>query len=155
MTIKAWHFVNETLRDGQPIPPDGKWLKHDGELCMCESGYHASRRIIDALKYAPGDTICRVELDGEIIEDNDKLVATKRRILWRVNGDELLREFARWSALQVIHLWNAPDIVREYLETGNEELRNAARAAAWYAAGDAQNEKLEEMVHKEASDGEH
>jgi hypothetical protein len=40
------------------------------------------------------------------------------------------REFARWCALQVIDLWDAPDVVREYLETGNEEIRCAARAAA-------------------------
>jgi hypothetical protein len=135
--MKAWHFVGETLRDGRPVPADGEWLKHDGELEMCKSGLHASVRLIDALKYAPGATICRVELDGEIVEDDDKVVAMRRRIVWRVDGDGLLREFARWCALQVIHLWNAPDVVREYLETGNEDLRDAAGAAAWDAAGAA------------------
>jgi hypothetical protein len=135
--MKAWHFVGETLRDGRPVPADGEWLEHDGELVMCKSGLHASVRLIDALKYAPGATICRVELDGEIVEDDDKVVAMRRRIVWRVDGDGLLREFARWCALQVIHLWNAPDVVREYLETGNEDLRAAAWAAAWDAAWDA------------------
>jgi hypothetical protein len=101
---------------------------------MCESGLHASVRLIDALQYAPGNTICRVELDGEIVEGDDKVVATRRRILWRVDGEELLQEFARWCALQVIHLWDAPDVVREYLETGREDLRSAAWAAASAAA---------------------
>jgi hypothetical protein len=167
MTMKAWHFVGETLRDGRPVPADGEWLKHDGELEMCKSGLHASVRLIDALQYAPGNTICRVELDGEIVEDDDKVVATRRRILWRVDGEELLQEFARWCALQFIHLWDAPDVVREYLETGREDLRSAAKAAAsaaakwdaawsaaWDAASDAasdaardaQNTKLEQMV---------
>ena len=132
--MKAWHFVNETLRDGKPVPADGEWLEHDGELKMCESGLHASERLIDALTYAPGHTICRVELDGDILHDDDKVVAMRRKILWRVDGEELLHEFARWCALQVIDEWDAPDVVREYLETGNEELRAAASAAASAAA---------------------
>lgn len=51
-----------------------------------------------------------------------------------VGADELLREFARKCALQVVHLWNAPEVVREYLETGREGLRLPARAAAKAAA---------------------
>ena len=48
-----------------------------------------------------------------------------------------LPEFARWCALQVIHLWDAPPVVREFLETGKEELRDAARDTARAAASDA------------------
>ena len=131
--MKAWHFVNETLRDGRPIPPDGEWLVHDGELIMCGSGLHASVRILDALIYAPGNTICRVEVDGEILHDDDKLVAEKRKILWRIEGEQVLTAFARWCALQVVHLWDAPDVVIKYLTTGNEN----TRSAAWAAASDA------------------
>lgn len=43
---------------------------------------------------------------------------------------EALREFARWCALQVIDKWDAPVSVREYLETGNESLREDARSLA-------------------------
>ena len=146
--MKAWHFVNDTLRDGRPIPPDGEWLVHNGELVMCESGLHASVRLIDALKYAPGYTICRVEVDGKIIKDDDKLVATRRKILWRVDGEQVLRAFARWCALQVVHLWDAPDIVGEYLITGREDIRAEARDAAW----DAQEKQILYMV-KEARNG--
>ena len=32
------------------------------------------------------------------------------------------------------HLWDCPDIVRQYLETGDESIREAAHAAAWDAA---------------------
>src|ERR1019366_2926403 len=35
------------------------------------------------------------------------------------------------QALGVIHLWDAPIVVKEYLTTGNENLRAAAEAAAW------------------------
>lgn len=81
--------------------------------------------------------------------------------LWVVLREEVLpettlREFARWCALQVVDLWGAPQVVRQYLETGNEAARAAARAAAWSAAWsaardvarDAQVEKLKEMINE-------
>jgi hypothetical protein len=159
-TVLAWHFVGDTLRDGRPVPADGEWLEHDGALVMCESGLHASIRLIDALRYAPGATICRVVCAGEMEHDYDKLVAMRRRIAWRIDGEAVLRAFSRWCALQVASLWDMPDVVREYLETGDESLRAAAGAAARDAAGaaagaaarDAQNEQLERMV-KEARNG--
>lgn len=43
-TIRAWHFVADTLRDGRPVPPDGMWLRHEGRIKICASGLHASRR---------------------------------------------------------------------------------------------------------------
>jgi hypothetical protein len=132
--MRAWHFVGAELRDGRPVPADGETLVHDGPLVMCESGLHASRRLIDALQYAPGSTVCRVELGGEIIQGDDKLVARERTILWRVDADTILRDFARRCALDVIHLWAAPAVVREYLTTGDESLRAAAWDEAWDAA---------------------
>lgn len=54
MSVFAWHFVGETLRDGRPVPPDGEWLTHDGVCVLCESGLHASRDPFDALYHAPG-----------------------------------------------------------------------------------------------------
>lgn len=134
-TILAWHFVGNTLRDGRPVPPDGEWLVHDGPIKPFASGLNASERIIDALTYAPGPTICRVELRGNIVRhNNDKIVGRERRILWRLDDERLLRDFARRCALDVIHLWQAPDIVREYLKTGDEAIRVAAKAAAWDVA---------------------
>ena len=139
-TTLAWHFVGNTLRDGAPIPADGVKLTHHGPLKICESGLHASVRLIDALKYAPGVTLCRVECSGTINHQNDKLVCSERTIIWRVDAEDFLRLFARQCALDVIHLWNAPDVVRRYLETGDDSLRAAARnaaaavsAAAWAA----------------------
>ena len=105
-----------------------------GPIQLCEWGLHASERAIDALQYAPGHMIGRVVLSGEVIRGNDKLVATHREYLWIADAEETLRNFARWSALQVIHLWDAPEIVRRYLESGDESLRDAARNAAWDVA---------------------
>src|SRR5271165_32903 len=147
--ILAWHFVGDKLRNGDPIPPDGETLHYDRPLEMCKSGLHASVRIIDALQYAPGNTVCRVECGGEIILGLDKLICRERTILWRVEAESILWTFSRQQALGVIHLWNAPSLVRQYLETGQDDLRAAAyvvardvaravaRAAASAAARDA------------------
>ena len=145
--MRAYHFVAETLRDGRAVPADGEWLEHEGPMVMCESGLHASLHPFDALQYAPGATLCLVDVEGVVEEQGDKLVARRRRIVRRVDATALLREFARWCALQVIHLWDAPAVVREYLETGREDLRDAASDAARAAAGDAQRAKFAEMVN--------
>jgi hypothetical protein len=42
------------------------------------------------------------------------------RLLGLIDRNELNGEFARWCALQVVDMWDCPDIVRDYLETGNE-----------------------------------
>ena len=136
--IRAYHFVGDNLRDGRPVPPDGEWLVHDGPVRMCESGLHASRHPLDALTYAPGVIICLVDCDDIKAEDGDKLVCRRRLIVARFDATDILRAFARQCALDVIHLWDAPQVVRDYL-TGDDSLRDAARdaARAAWAARDA------------------
>ena len=135
--IMAWHFVGDLLRDGRPIPKDGAWLRHDGPVEICLSGLHASRRPWHALQYAPGAVLCYVECRGDIHECDDKLVCRERRIIMRADVTETLRFFARMQALSVIHLHREcpPDVVLDYLMTGDESIRaaakDAARAAAW------------------------
>jgi hypothetical protein len=135
--VIAYHFCGETLRDGSPIPPDGEWLVHDGPVEICETGLHASKHPFDALRYAPGATLCLVECEGVVTEQEDKFVCRRRKIVKRLDATELLRKFARDCALSVIHLWDPPPVVRQYLETGDESLRDAAWDAAWDAARDA------------------
>jgi hypothetical protein len=134
MKTIAYHFVADKLRDGRAIPPDGEWLEHHGPIIMCETGLHASWHVAEALKHAPGATLCLVELDGEIEIGDDKVVASRRRILARFDATELLRSDALASALSVIHLWNAPAVVKQYLETGDASLRTEAQKVAYDAA---------------------
>ena len=132
-----YHFVGETLRDGGPIPADGEWLIHEGEIIPCQSGLHASVEPFDALTYAPGATLCLVALEGDLVAyGNDKWVGRRRKILKRFDATYLLRRFAADQALSVKHLWDMPPIVEEYLTTLDATKRDAARAAAyaWVAA---------------------
>jgi hypothetical protein len=153
MTVLAWHFVGDTLRDDRPIPADGEWLEHEGPMILCESGLHASVDPFDALQFAPGGVLCRVECDGDMQHGSDKLIARRRRIVMRKDVTDLLRLFARRQALSVGHLWDMPAIVQQYLKTGAEELRSAAKdvasSAAWAAARAAARKMFTDMVHVE------
>lgn len=137
--IRGWHFVGTTLRDGRPVPADGVWLEHDGPLVMCASGLHAGLTPFDALQYAPEPTLCLVDCDSGFLRDSDKIVCRRRRIVVRMDTTEMLWHFARMQALSVVHLWEAPDVMLDYLMTGKESIRHAARAArAAGAAGAAE-----------------
>lgn len=130
--IRAYHFFGERLRDGRPVPADGERLTaYDQPLKLCSYGLHASRHPADALRYAPGSNLALVDLSGDVLEGDDKLCASERTIIARIDATPLLRQFAREQALSVLHLWDAPGVVRRYLETGDESLRVAAWAAAW------------------------
>jgi hypothetical protein len=143
--MRAYHFVNKTLRDGREIPPDGEWLEETGDLRICHKGLHASLHVSDAIALAAGTMLCLVELDGIADQQKDKVVAARRKIIARFDATDLLRADARASALSVIHLWDAPAVVKQYLETGDESIRVETRKAAYavhaawaaYAAYDA------------------
>jgi hypothetical protein len=131
----AFHFVSEALRDGRPIPANGEWLVHDGPVKICASGLHFSYDAFDALRYAPGNILCLVEVADIVATEKDKGVCRRRKIVARFDAEPILRYFARIQALSVVHLWTEcpPDVVLDFLMTGDESLR----AAAWAAAGDA------------------
>ena len=139
-TMLGWYFAANDRRlrygDGRKIAV-GETHEVDGKPALCQRGLHASQRVIDALDYAPGPILYRVRLSGAIVHGDDKACATRRTYLAEIDATEMLRAFARACALDVIHLWNAPEIVRRYLETGDETIRAAAWAAAWAAGAEA------------------
>lgn len=143
-TVKGWWFSEDrTLPhgDGRRIRV-GRTLVHRGPVVPCESGLHFSSRAIDALNYANGNLCWRVEGAGEIVPHGDpvdKYACSRRTHLWVVDAERVLRRFARWCALSVVHEWDAPAEVVRYLRTGDETIWAVARAAATGAAGDATN----------------
>ena len=53
-------------------------------------------------------------------------IFASRYTMWSLatfDATDLLKEFARWCALQVADLWDAPPNVLSYLETGDESLK--------------------------------
>jgi hypothetical protein len=178
--MKAWHFLQDNgrlqWRCGRAWKPKvGQTLKVDADkLRMCSYGLHASKKIIDALRYAPGSLICRVELGGTIIKDDDKVCASERTIIAMADATNVLHEIACWSAEQALKKIKKPDprsfaaiqAKRKWLrgEITDAELsaaRSAARSAAWSAwsawsagsaaesaAWSAQNRQLTKMVNE-------
>lgn len=45
--------------------------------------------------------------------------------------ERLERVWARWCARRVLHLWEAPEVVARWIDTGDEALREEAVALAW------------------------
>lgn len=160
----GWHWTNGILRSGEPLVV-GKTYRHDGELVLCPTradlkrgagGYHMSKVILDALRYAFGSSVSRVRGSGEIIEGTDKLVARERTVLWAVDAESILHEYACRCAEDALALLDDPDprsiraieAKRAWLrgEATDNELRaaraaardaGAERDAAWAAAWDA------------------
>jgi hypothetical protein len=81
-----------------PLPrgEPGAWL--DAPIEPCRSGIHACRR--DDLPLWLGRVLYEVELDGEIVEESAKVVASRARLMRRIDAwDERLRdEYTRMCA---------------------------------------------------------
>ena len=142
----AWHFLSEDKRLGygdRRLVEVGQTLECEGEPALCYNGMHGSVRLIDALYYARGPIICRVEIEGDIIEGDDKLCGRRRTVLWMLDATRILHEFACSCAEDALALVSEPDArsvaaiaaKRRWLagEITDEELA-AAQAAAWAAA---------------------
>ena len=153
--MKAWHFITKDRKLGYSdnrIVKTGRTYKCKGPLVLCENGLHGSKHLIDALYYAPGPILCRVELSGEIIHSDDKSVARLRTVLRLRDISTILHEFACQCAEDALALVDKPDdrsiaaiqAKRDWLKglISDQELaaaRAAARDAAW-AARDATRE---------------
>ncbi len=150
-TVLAWHFLREDRRlqfEPYTLVEPGQTLHISGPLMMCMCGLHASKRALDALRYAPGPIACRVQLSGDMLEKDDKLCARERTCLWVLDATKVLHEFACWCAEQALlreraagrepdpRSWAAIEAKRRWLrgEVSNSELctaRDAATDAAW------------------------
>ena len=152
--ILAWHWVKDdaTLRDGTPLEV-GKTYTMDGEPELCSRGFHASEKILDALEYAPGSLLCRVEVGGTVIQGNDKLVGTERRVLWLLDCSNLLHEFACRCAEDALKLVENPDprsvaAIEAKRQWVKGEITDDELAAAGVAARVAQGQRLVSIVEE-------
>ena len=142
--IKGWWFAEDSRElangDGRKIKL-GITHKVKGEIIPCKNGLHLSPKILDALTYAPGNIIYMVEGTGTIVPHGnpiDKYACSERTyISGGIDASKTISKFARLCALDVIHLWDAPEVVVRYLKTGDVDIRAAAARAttdsAWAA----------------------
>ena len=71
----------------------GKSYKIDGELKICENGFHACKQLIDCFNYYsfnPENKVAEVELNGKIQETDDKIVGEQINIIKELSWHEVL-----------------------------------------------------------------
>lgn len=72
----AWYFsrTDKKLRynDGRKIVA-GKMHTVKNTPVLCEAGLHGSEKVVDALSYAPGSYVWRVDITRKIDKGSDKL----------------------------------------------------------------------------------
>ena len=141
----AWHFLREDKRlgngDGRLVEV-GATLECEGKPELCSNGMHGSARLIDAVHYARGPIVCRVEIEGDVLDGDDKLCGRRRTVLWMLDATRILHEFACRCAEDALALVEQPDersvvgiaAKRAWL---NGEITDEELDSAWAAAWDA------------------
>ncbi len=144
----------------------GQWKTHKGKLILCESGFHASKLLFDAINYVTPGIICLVEYDGEIIKGDDKFVCERMRVVktfrftnrkvveWSIYCAKLcLKNFEKdfpkdkkpRLAIKAAEAWlkNHTKKNKYAAESAAESAESAvwyaAKSAAWYAAESAKS----------------
>ena len=157
----GWHFCK--MHNGKPFLRDGTPLKigmtytHEGTLSLCESGFHDSARVIDALRYAPGSYLCRTLASCDIV-DGDKRCSRTRIAIAGADVTDTLRLFAvrlaycallsernlgrepdprSWEVLRVQQAWIRGEATDGEREAAYSAAYLAARSAAYLAARSA------------------
>ena len=151
--IYRWKFLTEEFKskNGNCVWDINKWKTYDGELSMCRSGFHASKKVSQAFSYVQGEILARVEVAGEHLVDNDgtKEVWKKMRVAktykWQQEDSVALAIF---SAELVINIYEkqypnddrpkrAIEAARRWLKDPTLYAANDAGAAAYAAAAAA------------------
>jgi len=163
--MKAWHFtgIDKKLQynDNRTVIL-GKTITVDCEPKLCGVGLHGSTRIIDALQYAPGPVVWKVDIGGKVIKGDDKIVGTERTaIAGGIDITDILREFSRWYALQNVEKIKPYcnnkkyDLIIKWLKTGDEKLMDNVYAIthsiAYYTANSIVRHTINADVHSAAN----
>ena len=150
--MKAYHFLRDDMTAGSGNEPPwqlGEEREIEGEIKLCECGYHSSPTWFDALSYALGNMACIVEVSKPISKDEDIQVSRKRKLIAAKNAEIVMRAWAcdcaeralKKAGIKDERSWNAITVTRLYNEgKASKEDLDAAKAAAdaaAYAAWDA------------------
>lgn len=136
-----WKFLRTGLKSehGNCEWKVGEWKKHEGEVSLCASGFHASEKIFDALQYVPGEILAKVEVCGACDKQHDKQAWSEMRIVqaysWTKTDSVELAVFAAESCLEVFETKYPDDKrPRKAIAAAKAYLKNQTKPAAAGAA---------------------
>ena len=128
----------------------GKWRVHPDKLTMCESGFHASENVIDAMRYVNAEVIAKVEVRGKNLQQDDKQCWSEMRVIqsweWTKEDNMVLAIYAAELAIGIYENKypddkrprEAIETAKAWLKDPTEKNRKAAEAAAWAAEAAAE-----------------
>ena len=152
--MKAFHWLRDDMTAGsgeEPAWKIGETRTIEGDLVLCERGYHHSPTLWDGLFYARGSMACVVDASEPAATDETpnqrKRVSHSRTLVAAVNVERELRLFACDCAERALQReqdlgrtpdprsWQAITTARNYAEgRATAQAMAAARDAAWDAA---------------------
>ena len=144
----AWHFLPENKRlrydDDRHIQIGKTYRVRNKEpIQLCANGMHASVDILDAIKYAPGPILCKVEMGEDCILGDNKCVSSSRKVISMMDATGLLHEFACKCAERALkkaevtdgRCWKVIKVKRQWRKNlATDKELAAAWGAAWGAA---------------------
>lgn len=138
----------------------GKWYKEEN-IEICEKGFHASERAIDAMSYVNCEILAKVEVRGECQKEKDKQCWSEIKILktykWTKKDSLALAIYSAELCLENFEKEfpdddrprKAIEAAKAVLKKDTQKNRDAARSAARYAAESAAYDKeLEKTLDK-------
>lgn len=156
--VTRYKFMREGLKSqfGKKTWKIGKW-EHEEEIGLCNCGFHASEKALDAFSYVQGEILAVVECGGETDVDGDgtKEVFQDMRIVkaykWTKEDSVKLAIFA---AEQVIDIYQKEypydtrpmEAIIAAKKWINNPTSDAARAAAY--AADAAKKEMQTQILK-------
>ena len=138
----------------------GKWYKED-KIDICNSGFHASKTPLQAMRYVGGEILAKVSVRGKSIIEDDKECWSEMKIIkaWHWTKKDSV-ELAIFSAELCLSNFEKvyPDdkrprlaikAAKEWLKNPNKENESAAKAAeAAKAAKAAWSAKAAEKINQ-------
>jgi hypothetical protein len=158
MVNKAWKslkYIDGKIKSGNGdcTWKVGKWQKPIKGVDICNKGYHASKLIIDAMRYVDCEVIAEVEYKGEIVEQDDKLVAENIKIIrawyWTKKDSMKASIYFVKQAMKYVDKKKFPDVhdackgsikaIEMMLNAVTDKQIEAAESAAWSAESAARS----------------
>jgi len=129
----------------------GVWHKHEGDIKICEQGFHASKNIIDAMNYVNCGYVAKVQVRGKSEKENDKECWSEMKIVewkkWTKKDSVSLTIYAAELCIDDFEKkypndkrpCEAIEAAKKWLKNPTEKNRSAAESAAESAAWSARS----------------